>query len=274
MQCPNGFPSLVSYKSLTPAMAATAKHGLGTASNLATIGSCTAHITAVLLVITDDLDNGVYSTESERSVHPSNISLLFLPSLACNVLLDRPAVPCPKMAHVLIDDGAQLVLINNSLVCALGLCVYQLPLPIPLVLAFSYSPSSPTSLLAAQCVKHSIISPDSQFRSQSVWALIAPDTLYVDVILSLPFLSHNCIIVDSAAHTAVSQLDSYDFLNPPIHTKVTHSSHTLMTHHIATVYTSVISELDDHLLMIYSHIDQCSCHLSVSSALVAAAVTL
>ena len=118
------------------------------------------------------------------------------------------------------------------------------------------------------------MSSDSQFCSRSIWALIAPDTLYVDVILSLPFLSHNRIIVDLAAHTAISQLDSYDFLNLPVHTKVMHSSYTLMTYHNATVHASVISELDDHLLMICSHIDQCSCYLSVSSALVVAAVTL
>ena len=51
------------------------------------------------------------------------------------------------------------------------------------------------------------------WTSKSVTALIAPG-LCVPVILGLPFLIHNCIVTDHAAHTCIDKNLNYDLLNP------------------------------------------------------------
>ena len=51
------------------------------------------------------------------------------------------------------------------------------------------------------------------WTSKSVTALIAPG-LCVPVILGLPFLIHNCIVTDHAAHICIDKNLNYDLLNP------------------------------------------------------------
>jgi hypothetical protein len=54
-----------------------------------------------------------------------------------------------------------------------------------------------------------------EYAAKSVRAIIAPN-LVSPVICGLPFLSHNSIVVDQAARTAIDKVQSFDLMNPTI----------------------------------------------------------
>ena len=64
-----------------------------------------------------------------------------------------------------------------------------------------------------ESIELSLTSLDAKWTSKSVKALIAPG-LCMPIILSLPFLIHNCIITDHTARTCIDKLSNYDLLNP------------------------------------------------------------
>jgi hypothetical protein len=63
-------------------------------------------------------------------------------------------------------------------------------------------------------VKLSLYDVSNLWSSKTVRAVIAP-SLCAPVILGLPFLSHNNIVIDHAARTAIDKTTGFDLLNPP-----------------------------------------------------------
>jgi hypothetical protein len=63
------------------------------------------------------------------------------------------------------------------------------------------------------------------WHSKTVCTIIAP-SLCVPVLLGLPFLTHNNIVINHTAHTAIDKISSFDLLNPvePHHRNSLHIS--------------------------------------------------
>jgi hypothetical protein len=62
-------------------------------------------------------------------------------------------------------------------------------------------------------VKLQLYDPSGRWKSKSICAIIAP-SLCSPVILGLPFLSHNKIVVDHDAHTAIAKDSRFNLLHP------------------------------------------------------------
>ena len=106
-QCPNRFSTPAGYKTLMANMEAVAKRSQPTTA----LASQPAKVAAILPVLHNNLNDGIYSTESKRSIDHAPTPYL-LPSLLCPIQLDGLTVSSPVAATVLINDGAQLVLIK------------------------------------------------------------------------------------------------------------------------------------------------------------------
>jgi hypothetical protein len=65
----------------------------------------------------------------------------------------------------------------------------------------------------SEWVKLKLYDPSNAWVSKSVRAVIAP-TLCAHVILGLPFLTHNKIVIDHDACTAIDKTTGFDLLNP------------------------------------------------------------
>jgi hypothetical protein len=65
-------------------------------------------------------------------------------------------------------------------------------------------------------VKLRLYDSSGEYCAKSVQAIIALN-LVAPVILSLPFLSHNSIVIDHAARTAIDKEQHFDLMNPSVH---------------------------------------------------------
>lgn len=128
-------------------------------------------------------------------------------------MLPGPNLDTPLHVKALIDDGSHLVLIRNSLVEKTGLRRFKLPKPESISVAVDTSPT-PQAVYMYDYVKLSMSSPCSTWTSRVVYALVAPDSLCVDIILGQPFLQHNKIVVDYEHRTVVDKCANFDLLNP------------------------------------------------------------
>jgi hypothetical protein len=113
---------------------------------------------------------------------------------------------------MLLDNGAHIVLIHTDLVNALGLHCCLLPKPETVDIAVKNS-AALSQMTLTEWVKLSVTSEDGLWTSQTVHTLVALN-LCTSVILGLPFLTHNCIVTDHAAHTCIDKHNNYDLLNP------------------------------------------------------------
>jgi len=85
----------------------------------------------------------------------------------------------------MLDCGAHVVLISETLVHHLGLCRFRLHKPLPISVALNNTMSSDSHLY--EYVKIMLFSPDSAYVSQAIKAIVTPN-LCVPLLLGLPFL--------------------------------------------------------------------------------------
>ena len=111
---------------------------------------------------------------------------------------------CLTMVHVM--------LIHTDLVMKLGFCHRLLPEPETVDVAVKSSNALSYTTLT-EWVKLFITSLDDQWTFWTVHALIALN-LCTSIILRLPFLTHNSIVTNHAAHTCINKWKNYDLLNP------------------------------------------------------------
>jgi len=142
-----------------------------------------------------------------------SLPLLHSDSLVWCCRIDSPAT-LGLIHEALIDDGAQVVLIHESLACETSLLFHKLHAPVSLGHAFAETPTSSPSVLAMHWIKLSLSSVDMTYVSRTVRALIAPDTLAYPLILGLPFLSHNHLVIDPSSHSVMDKESTYDLLAP------------------------------------------------------------
>jgi hypothetical protein len=111
----------------------------------------------------------------------------------------------------MLDCGAHVVLISETLVCRLGLCCFRLHKPLPISVALNNTTSSNSHLY--EYVKITPFSPDSAYVSLTIKAVVMP-SLCVPLLLGLPFLAMNHIVADFVACTAIDKRCNFDLLNP------------------------------------------------------------
>jgi len=65
-------------------------------------------------------------------------------------------------------------------------------------------------------VKLRLYDSSGEYVAKSVHAIVAP-RLVLPIILGLPFLTHNLIVVDHAAHTTIDKVQSFNLMHPTVH---------------------------------------------------------
>jgi hypothetical protein len=113
----------------------------------------------------------------------------------------------------LIDHGSHLVLISDELVNSLQLKRRKLHEPLSVEMAMAEGGKKDVVELC-QWVKLRLYDESGVWTLKTVRAVIAP-SLCAPVILDLPFLTHNNIVINHAARTAIDKNSGFDLLNPP-----------------------------------------------------------
>ncbi|KAJ3896952.1 hypothetical protein F5879DRAFT_814335, partial [Lentinula edodes] len=104
----------------------------------------------------------------------------------------------PVRVNSLIDNGAHLTLIHPDLACRLGLPRHQLPNPEPVSAAFQSGAGQSLVAPLTEYVLLKVDSIDCSFTSRTVPFIVAPN-LCTQLLLGLPWLSHNHIVIDHAS---------------------------------------------------------------------------
>lgn len=119
----------------------------------------------------------------------------------------------PVEVRGLVDSGAHLVLIQPELAKLLGLRLFRLEKPIAVSVTMQNDSKKITTL--RDFVKIAPFSPDSQWTSRTVRAIVAPG-LCAPIIFGLPFLECNSLVIDAEARSVVDKRSGFDLLNPPV----------------------------------------------------------
>jgi len=118
----------------------------------------------------------------------------------------------PLTFAMLIDNGAHIVLIHPEVVKQLCLQCHLLKTPETVSVAISKTKEK-VKMTLHHYVKLQVTSLDNMWTSKTVHTIIAPG-LYMPVILGLPFLIHNDIVTDHAAHSCINKKTDYNILHP------------------------------------------------------------
>jgi hypothetical protein len=138
---------------------------------------------------------------------------LQLPHLHWPCAADDPDGSFPVPLDSLID-GSHLVLIRPNVADRLGLRRHLLHKPLGILLAMEVDGSGGTcDLTLKEWVKLKVNDHNSLWVSRTVRTVVAPG-LCANVVLGLPWLSHNCIVVDHEARTAIDKTTGFDLLHP------------------------------------------------------------
>jgi Reverse transcriptase (RNA-dependent DNA polymerase)/Aspartyl protease len=150
------------------------------------------------------------------NVHEVNpMSPFHVPHLYWRCLTSGRDHEFPISFEALIDHGSSSVLIRDSFVNDLGLKRRRLSIPFSAELAMENN-GQKVEVHFSEYVKLQLHDPSSLWSSKSVRAIIAP-SLCAPMILGLPFLSHNNIVVDASARSAINKNSGFDLLNPVSH---------------------------------------------------------
>lgn len=153
------------------------------------------------------------SEGSDTDTDTDEVSQPFrLPHLRWKCVVAGPKSAFPVRIRALIDDGSHLVLIRPELADELGLKRYPLPSPEIVGTAFTNTSSPSHTSTLSEFVELNLTSIDGRWSSRRVRAVIAP-SYCAQVILGLPFLSHNSLVTDYSARTCIDKRSNYDLLN-------------------------------------------------------------
>ena len=115
----------------------------------------------------------------------------------------------PSKINCLLDNGAHLVLIRPEAIADLALPIRKLETPISVTLALE---GQETVSVLHDYVFLQLSSSNNEWTSKTVRALVAPG-LCSNILLGLPFLSHNNIVIDHEARTAIDKVSGFDLLS-------------------------------------------------------------
>jgi hypothetical protein len=250
--CPNDFPAAAGYKPRTQADVERAKRSRNKPVAAVAVPSVNDHsyesessldhgihpVAAVFAGIdnpvaympangTNVVGNGTDSEDSDVSTPSSQISPLLpntasprnaglapfhVPHIYWRCKATGPKTEFPVTFDALFDHGSHAVLISEAFASQLGLRRRNLPIPETVELAMQ-SEKKKIRIELNEWVKLRLSDPSALWTSKSVRAIVAPG-LCAPVILGLPFLSHNNIVIDHAARTAIDKTVNFDLLNP------------------------------------------------------------
>ncbi|KAJ7120479.1 hypothetical protein C8R43DRAFT_900788, partial [Mycena crocata] len=203
-QCPNGHLSPNNYVALTEATCLTAKNNAA-----APAAAAAAPIAATLANIVDDSDDS--GTEEDLLLsRVSNLPPHRSEHLRWKYLVEGLGREFPLLIRALIDHGAHLGMINETLVETLKLPRYKLPEPEEVSLAMSPEGSVPS----IKYVKLRVTTPDQAWSSSTV-RFVFGKRLCAPLILGLPWLERNKIDIDHDLRTVIDKCCGYDLLHPP-----------------------------------------------------------
>ena len=144
---------------------------------------------------------------------------MILPLAASNIRTTfLPLVPLLFCLNRVIDHSSSAVLIPEDYALKLGLCQKCLRKPYIAELAMEKN-GQKSQFEFSEYVKLQLHDSSSYWSSKTIRAIVAPG-LCSPMILSLPFLSHNNIVVDASACTAIDKKCNFDLLHPkppPLH---------------------------------------------------------
>ena len=118
------------------------------------------------------------------------------------------------MFECLLNNSSHLVLIRDSLVGKLSLRRHKLPIPIETELAMRKGDRK-VVVKMYDYVKLRLNDSSGEYTARTARAIIAPN-LVAPVILSLPFLSHNSIVINHNARTAIDKNQNFDLMHPSV----------------------------------------------------------
>ena len=118
----------------------------------------------------------------------------------------------PIIFDALMDHGADTVFISDRFATELDLKRRKLLEPMSVEMAMP-GEGKKQIVHMSQWVKLQLYDPSGTWKSKSIRAVVAP-SLCSPVILGLPFLSHNKIVVDHDARTAITKDSGFDLLHP------------------------------------------------------------
>ena len=151
----------------------------------------------------------VLSGNSDTSGSLEDVSPISIPHLIWKAQI-WDADDVQKPFDCLLDNGAHLVLIRPEVVTDLGLPICRLHNPVSVTLALNKEPKAVTEFY--DYVSLSLSSLNNAWSLRPVRALLAPN-LCSNILLGLPFLSHNKIVIDHASRTAIDKTCGFDLLN-------------------------------------------------------------
>ncbi|KAI6095623.1 hypothetical protein F5141DRAFT_988573, partial [Pisolithus sp. B1] len=173
------------------------------------------------------------------------VALFSVPHFHWSCLVNGPNVPSAISMKALIDNGSHLVLIDAALVKQLGLHHHSLPKPYTVSVALSLGDHKCLSL--QQYVVLSCYSSDGLFCSHSVHAVIAPH-LCTPLLLGMPFVAHNCIVIDHELCTCIVKDTRYDLMHPPVSVSLDLNKSPASTYHeVYKLQQAVMMELNEVL---------------------------
>ena len=114
----------------------------------------------------------------------------------------------------MIDNGAHIVLIRPDVVNTLRLEQKRLRIPqmINITMKDEKKEKKIKPVLLSHYVLLSLLTVDNSWTSKPICTVIAPG-LCMKVLLGLPFLVHNCIVVDHEVPSTIVKDTSIDLLN-------------------------------------------------------------
>ncbi|KAJ3495874.1 hypothetical protein NLJ89_g10566 [Agrocybe chaxingu] len=221
--CPNDWPDANNYRPVTMAMVQEAMKSstVGATMPSATLfdfmdytpmasivelpaaGPSAAAAVLPSLTVNFALGNGTDSGASDNEVSPISVPHLMWKAQ----VMGRDEFPTP--VECMLDCGAHLVLIRPEVVADLGLPKRKLDEPVCVTLALE---NKKTVVFLDHYVNLSLSSLNNAWTSRPVYAIIAPG-LCTNILLGLPFLTHNKIVCDYEKRTAINKDTLFDLLN-------------------------------------------------------------
>ncbi|KAJ3925235.1 MAG: hypothetical protein NXY57DRAFT_863999, partial [Lentinula lateritia] len=208
-------PNGTGYKELTVADVEAARKLRGTNQEV----HKKPRITAIATVGTEEDDDVVASitpsavlgsgTDSEEEVSAP----FRVPHLRWKCHVSGPKAQFPVIVNSLIDNGAHLALIHPDLADRLGYPRLCLPQPENVSAAFQNGGGGSKVPTLTEYINLKVSSTDGTFNSRSVPFIIAPG-LCTQLLIGLPWLSHNNIIIDYSSRSCIHKPSGYNLLSP------------------------------------------------------------
>ncbi|KAJ3906212.1 hypothetical protein F5879DRAFT_1071548, partial [Lentinula edodes] len=208
-------PNGTGYKELTVADVEAARKLRGPSQD----GHKRARITTIATIATEDDEDAVASiipsavlgsgTDSEEEVSAP----FRVPHLRWKCHVSGPKAQLPVIVNSLIDNGAHLALIHPDLADRLGYPRLRLPQPEKVSAAFQGGGDTSKVPALTEYINLKVSSTDGIFLSRSVPFIIAPG-LCTQLLIGLPWLSHNNIVIDYSSRSCVHKASGYNLLSP------------------------------------------------------------